>query len=57
MEKNERIQNEREADQRAALGATGVQAIKSKKFCRRCGGLMTYSYEKNCWVCENGCTE
>ena len=57
MEKNERIPDERATDQRAALQAAGPQGLKSKKFCRKCGGLMTYDYERKLWVCENGCTE
>lgn len=34
-----------------------VRGVVTKKFCRQCGSLMSFSYEKGVWICENGCPQ
>lgn len=52
--------NEKEAGAGPETGKADIQAatrVKTQKFCRQCGKLMTFSFEKNVWICPSGCTQ
>jgi hypothetical protein len=48
---------ENKKEEQAVTRDRGVRPVKSKRFCRKCGGNMVYSAELDAWVCENGCSQ
>jgi len=60
MTEEKSVLNEKKAGTDPETGETGIQAatrVKTQKFCRKCGKLMTFSFEKNTWICPSGCTQ